>query len=146
MSMIARIGPLVERVSQKERRNLLIMHVIGGSVGGFATGAVAGLVTTLMALLFDDWTEWLLYLSIGAFALAMMHDAGILRLPLPRNIRQTPGYLPCAVGDVPGIFLWGADLGTLVATRPVYACAMVLSLIAISSGVLYVCILSLPDF
>lgn len=111
--MIGQIGPLVE-VGNISRKAVLL-HVAGGIIGGAVTGAVlatAGLATT--ALLPAVVTSFLVVFAILVFGFS---DLGLFRLPHLGFARQTPGYWPCTLGQLPAILAWGLDLGSGWSTR-----------------------------
>jgi hypothetical protein len=111
--MIGQIGPLVE--AGKVPRKAVFLHVVGGIIGGAATGLVVGtvgLVTT--ALLPVTLTAFLLVTALIVFGLA---DLGVLRLPNLGLARQTPGYWTCTLGPRPALLAWGLDLGSAWSTR-----------------------------
>lgn len=131
--MIGRISPLVQ--GERRRNRLLIWHLAGGVFGGFLGGLFAGYLGMLLwAAHRGSWDEVVLFILSGALLVGALRDAGLIRLPIRLARRQTPGYLPCALGESAGVFAWGSDLGFGLTTRPPFLTALVLPLFAVASG------------
>ncbi len=129
--MVGQIGPLV----QAGKQDIAVAHLIGGVLGGLATGTVIGVLAALVHSIGAP-PAWLLSTTM-AFELgsAAAGDASLVRLP--RRVgsqRQTPRAWTCSFGEFGGAFAWGFDLGTLLTTRlPSYS-AVALPVFGVLSG------------
>jgi hypothetical protein len=130
--MVGEIGPLV-RVG---RKNLaLALHVLGGISGGATIGVVLGFAGLLLRAGLGDSLDTVFAIAVPAALLyAASVDLGLLRLRPITSERQTPGSWPCSLGNYPGIFAWGFDLGLGISTRIPYQSLLVLPFAALLAG------------
>ena len=130
--MVGQIGPLVQ-VGKK--KTALALHVLGGVVGGATIGLVLGFVGLLLRAALGDTLDTVFVIAVPlALLYAASIDLGLLPIRQITSERQTPGAWPCAMGNYPGIFSWGFDLGVGVSTRIPYQTLLVLPLAATLSG------------
>lgn len=130
--MVGQIGPLVQ-VGKK--KTALALHVLGGIAGGAVIGVVLGFGGLLLrAALGDTLNTVFVVVVTAALLYAASVDLGFLRVPPLTWERQTPGSWPCAMGNYPGIFGWGFDLGLGITTRIPYQSLLVLPIAALLSG------------
>jgi hypothetical protein len=109
--MIGQIGPSVRAGS----RTTVVLHVLGGLLGGVCAGAVLGLFGIVLASLLG--TPFRVLIVSMILLLAGAADLGFIpgrRLWLKR---QTPLIWGCAFGTNGAAFAWGFDLATAITTR-----------------------------
>ena len=130
--MVAQIGPLVQ-VGRK--KTALAFHVLGGLAGGATIGVVLGFAGLLLRAALGDTLDTVFVIVVPAALLyAAAVDLGVLRVRPLTWERQTPGSWPCSMGNYPGIFGWGFDLGLGITTRIPYQSLLVIPLAALLSG------------
>jgi hypothetical protein len=130
--MVGQIGPLVQ-VGRK--KTALAFHVLGGIAGGATIGVLLGFVGLLLRAAIGDPLDTIFLVVVPAALLyTAAVDLGFLRMPHMTWVRQTPGSWPCAMGQYPGIFGWGFDLGLGVTTRIPYQSLLVVPLAALLAG------------
>jgi hypothetical protein len=130
--MVGQIGPLVQ---VGKRRTALALHVLGGALGGVTIGVVLGFAGLVLRAVLGDTLDTVFVIIVPlALLYAASVDIGVLRVRPITSERQTPGAWPCALGNYPGIFGWGFDLGLAVTTRIPYQTLLVLPLAAVLSG------------
>jgi hypothetical protein len=130
--MVGQIGPLVQ---VGKRKTALALHVLGGAVGGATAGLVLGFIGLLLRAALGGTLDTVFAIVVPAALLyAASIDLGLLPIRQITSERQTPGAWPCAMGNYPGIFSWGFDLGIGVSTRIPYQSLLVLPLAAALAG------------
>lgn len=130
--MVGEIGPLVQ---VGKRKTALALHVLGGVLGGATIGVLLGFAGLLLRAAIGDTLDTVFAIVVPAALLyAAVVDLGLLPIPQITSSRQTPGAWPCALGNYPGIFGWGFDLGLGVSTRIPYQSLLVLPLAAFLAG------------
>jgi hypothetical protein len=130
--MVAQIGPLVQ-VGRK--KTALAFHVLGGAAGGATIGVVLGFAGLLLRAALGDTLDTVFVIVVpAALIYAAAVDLGVLPVRPITWERQTPGSWPCSMGNYPGIFGWGFDLGLGITTRIPYQSLLVIPLAALLSG------------
>jgi hypothetical protein len=130
--MVGQIGPLVQ---VGKRKTALAFHVLGGAAGGCTIGVVLGFAGLLLRAALGDTLDTVFTIAVpAALAYAAAVDLGVLPVRQITSERQTPSSWPCSLGNYPGIFAWGFDLGLGVTTRIPYQSLLVLPLAALLSG------------
>src|SRR6184192_3446106 len=130
--MVGQIGPLVQ---VGRRRTALALHVLGGATGGALIGILLGLGGLLLRTGLGDTLDTVFVVVVpAALVYAASVDLGLLRVSPVTTQRQTPGSWPCSLGQYPGIFSWGFDLGLGVTTRIPYQSLLVLPIAALLAG------------
>jgi|SRR5437868_4373805 len=130
--MVGQIGPLVQA---GKRRTALALHVLGGAAGGCAIGVLLGFAGLLLRAALGNTLDTVFTVAVpAALAYAAAVDLGVLPVRQITSERQTPSSWPCSLGNYPGIFAWGFDLGLGVTTRIPYQSLLVLPLAALLSG------------
>lgn len=130
--MVGEIGPLV-RVGRK--KTALALHVVGGLAGGATIGVALGFAGLLLRAALGGTLDTVFAVAVPAALLyAASVDLGVLPFPHLTSERQTPGSWPCSLGNYPGIFGWGFDLGLGISTRIPYQSLLVLPLAALLAG------------
>jgi hypothetical protein len=130
--MVGQIGPLVQ---VGRRRTALALHLVGGATGGALIGVVLGFAGLLLRAVIGDTLDTVFAVAVpAALAYAASVDLGLLPVRQLTWERQTPGSWPCSLGQYPGIFAWGFDLGLGLTTRIPYQSLLVLPLAAVLAG------------
>jgi|SRR5207237_1401278 len=130
--MVGQIGPLVQA---GKRRTALALHVLGGAAGGCMIGVLLGFAGLLLRAALGDTLDTVFTVAVpAALAYAAAVDLGVLPVRQITSERQTPSSWPCSLGNYPGIFAWGFDLGLGVTTRIPYQSLLVLPFAALLSG------------
>lgn len=130
--MVAQIGPLVQ-VGRK--KTALAFHVLGGLAGGATIGVVLGFAGLLLRAALGGTLDTVFVIVVpAALIYAASVDLGVLRVRPITWERQTPSSWPCSMGNYPGIFGWGFDLGLGITTRIPYQSLLVIPLAAFLSG------------
>jgi hypothetical protein len=130
--MIGQIGPSVRAGT---RRRIIGLHLAGGLAGGGVAGVAFGAAGVVAASLLGAGGRSAEALVVGAVLVCGgLADLGVVRAPMSRHMRQTPGWWPCALGHEAAAFAWGADLGLGVTTRAAYQAALAVPAIAFLSG------------
>jgi len=129
--MVSRIGPLVE---VGKRKTALALHVAGGFLGGASIGVLLGFAGLLLRAAIGDTLDTVFIVAVpAALIYGASVDLGLVPLQITSE-RQTPGSWDCALGQYPGIFSWGFDLGLGVTTRIPYQSLLVLPIAALLAG------------
>jgi hypothetical protein len=117
------------------RRTALALHVLGGAAGGALMGVLLGFGGLLLRAALGDTLDTVFAVAVPvALVYAASVDLGLLRVRALTSERQTPGSWPCSLGQYPGIFGWGFDLGLGLTTRIPYQSLLVLPLAALLAG------------
>jgi hypothetical protein len=142
--MISKIGPLVEAGKQ---RHLLILHVLGGTVGGATIGAILGCVgIALASFASGDQRPGVIVAILVVLLFAVGSDLRIFHLPQLTTSRQTPAFWPCAFGNSPASFAWGFDLGLGVLTRLPNQAFLALPLVSVLAGDLIFAVAAMTSY
>jgi hypothetical protein len=129
--MVGQIGPLVK--AGKHKANL-VLHTLGGGVGGIAMGSAVG----ILAIAFRSTgliraTPVIAGLGV-AFLLAALRDAEFVRFRTITATRQTPRVWACTYGDLAASAAWGIDLGLGCTTRLPLQAWLLLPAAAVATG------------
>lgn len=95
----------------------LVLHVLGGTLGGLMSGialGVLGIATRFLTPRFSSLSGLLVSLAL---VVAGLFDMGLLHDYTNRLTRQTPGSWICSLGPKGALFSWAFDVGTGVTTR-----------------------------
>jgi hypothetical protein len=133
LSTIAQIGPLVQGGLRREYA--LLLHIIGGALGGIVVGSVLclGGLTLRTALQLD--MPGVLTTALPVLAIwAIVVDLRVFPLPAISPARQTTRGWVCALGPFGAALAWGIDLGLMVTTRINYQAYLVILAFAFLSG------------
>ena len=130
--MVGQIGP---QVLVGRKKTALAFHILGGIAGGATIGVLLGFFGLLLRAGIGDTLDTVFLIVVPAALLyTAAVDLGLLPMPHMTWVRQTPGSWPCAMGQYPGIFGWGFDLGLGVTTRIPYQSLLVVPLAAVLAG------------
>lgn len=132
--MISKIGPLVEA----GRRNLLILHVLGGILGGATVGVLLGSLGVALERVAPGTARAGLIVGVPlVLTWAALSDLRLMPIPMLNTSRQTPGSWPCALGEAPASFAWAFHLGLGLGTRVPHQALCALPLAALLIGDLW---------
>lgn len=143
------VGTIIPMVHGKRRRqripHLLVMHSIGGLVGGSSIGLLIGAVSSLL------WRSanrpWLLVDSVvGLIAIGYsLAELELLRLPVPQSYWTVPRQWVLTKSEVAAVGLYGFCLGLGVLTR-INTCLCAVIVWALLIGRFWECIFAMSIF
>ncbi len=115
--MVTTIVPAVSVGRREDWAATAALFVVGGTLGGIATGTVLGTVGAVLCQLFPVDTETAsITMSISAFAYAF-HELGFVRLPTLPIRRQVPRELRSRLPLKVVAIIYGLQLGAGVVTQ-----------------------------
>jgi hypothetical protein len=126
--MLLSLTPVVYRGSHQKWIIGALLHILGGTLGGLAVGA---LLVPLTLLPFSTPLRLIVGICI---ALAALGDLGLTRQLYPSPRRQVPESWRKLVPGHPAFFLYGLGLGTALFTRTVSVALYAAVAIAITIG------------
>ncbi|HEX7345196.1 MAG TPA: hypothetical protein VF253_00290 [Candidatus Limnocylindrales bacterium] len=130
--MIAQIGPLVEAGTVV--RHARSIHLLGGLVGGLASGVLLAFAGELLASAVPPIPVVGQMAIAASLVFAGLLDMHAIPSAVTTPIRQTPGSWSCRLGPSGALFAWGADLGTGVTTTLPHFALVVLPAYALTGA------------
>lgn len=131
--MVTSIAPAVFAGNRRKWLVSAVIFVIGGALGGMATGTLLSVVGAAAATIAPIRRATLLALAFGAFGYAL-HEQGIWHLPTPSPRRQVPRDWRARY-PLPIVALrYGLDLGSGISTQITSASVYVLCAALVAVG------------
>lgn len=118
--MVGTVTPIVH--GEKRRKVLPVsgfFHVLGSSVGGAVMGVLLAAFGGLAVYPVSHSSKFILFIVIGMVSLlGGLRELELIRFPFPTTSRQVRRSLRAVLTPKVSVFLYGAELGAALFTRP----------------------------